>query len=198
MTNVTNATLLSRLPSLADCTAKAKGGTTTTAICSKLEKEYHNDDLVGWYLCILSGDNKGTDTLITSSDRNTGTLTFDALSSAIDATTQIAVTEDGYQNYIDEAWLVMQDDFRNSGLTIDLFLTTSQLREMHIVKTLELICNALFHDATSDDSYYARMQHYANRYGMIFTPLKADYDSNEDGVISYDEELQKKQARLIR
>ncbi len=185
---LTNADILSRQPSLADCSSKAKGGTTTSAICSKLERVYPNDELINWYICFLNGANKGIDRLVTGSDKQSGEIFFDTLDTTIDANTQIAILEDGYLHFADEAESILTNKFRNNGLDISLFLDNSDLKELHLVTALSLIFDNLYNDATSDDSYYNKMIEYKQQSELLFSSLRADYDVDENGEISEVEE----------
>jgi hypothetical protein len=48
----------------------------------------------------------------------------------------------------------------------------------------------LFNDATAEDSYWNKHLLYSDLFETTLINLKADYDANEDGIISEDEELQ--------
>jgi len=88
---------------------------------------------------------------------------------------------------------------RNKGLDIDLFLTVSQMKELHLVKTLELICIAKRQDADSDDIFHENYLLFKERYEKEMTTLKADYDVDEDGTIDTDtEEDLSVQVRLVK
>jgi len=188
--SLTNADIVARMSVLADYVGKAESGSTTTLVNSKIFDDFADDDFNNQYICILSGDDKGSDRIITDFVTSTGTFTFDALDSAVSNITQFAIVEDGYIGKMEEAILYIQEKIKNDGKDIDLFLTESQLKEIHLYKTLDIICQDKFQDATDEDLYYARHQHYNNLFESTYGGLKADYDANEDGVISSDEELQ--------
>lgn len=184
---LTNADLLSRYTQIADFYLKADSGTTTTAVNTSLIDEV---GLSNYYICFLSGSNKGTDKIVTSFDDTTGTLTFDALDNAVDNTSIFALTEIGFGNFIAEAEASIENHLRNNGYDLSLFLTSSQLKEVHILKTLELICRSRFNDGTDEDLYFKNMELFQGKFDSEMSRLIADYDTNEDGTISDDEEDQ--------
>lgn len=191
MLTLSNADIISRFSQVADFKAKAKSGTTTTLVNDNSD---FTDAVPGYfnsmYICFLSGSNKGVDRLITNFDDITGTFTFDALDNSVDNTTLFAIVENGFINYSEDAFNFIQEKVKNDGKDIDLFLTTEQLKELHIYKTFDLICQDKFHDTTDEDLFYGRHVHYNNLFESTYQKLKADYDSNEDGIIEEDEKLQ--------
>ena len=82
----------------------------------------------------------------------------------------------------------MVNHFRNNGRDIDLFLETTQLKEAHIYKTIELICSSRMNDGDAQDAYFVNYERFKAMYETEVTTLIADYDANEDGTISEDEE----------
>lgn len=186
---ITNAEIVGRFKPLAEQgSLKANSGSTTTAVNTNLIAEA---DQTNNYVCFLSGSNLGVDRVISSFDDATGTLTFDALTTAVDNTTEFCIIKTGYQSDVAQAELFITNHFRNKGLNIDLFLTSSQLKELYIYKTLELICRNLMNDGTDTDMYFVAMNRFEELYNIEMASLIADYDANEDGVISEDEEESK-------
>lgn len=186
---LTVADIVGRLSSLADFKEKAESGSTTTLV-SKAMINSIADEYVGAYICFLTGANKGIDRIITGYAASTGTFTFNALTTAVDSTLEFAIVSKGYLSYMEEALLVVKERTKNIGLNFDLYLTEAQLKELHLYKTLDLICMDLFNDATAEDSYWNKHLLYSELFNTTFVSLKADYDTNEDGAIDTDEELQ--------
>lgn len=184
---ITNADIVSRLKLLADYHGKATSGTTTTLVCNDLVDE---KDATGYFICFVSGTHAGTDHIVTDFTVATGTLTFSALSSAVTNTDEFCLVSKGYQSEVSQAALVVAEDFKNKGYDASLFLTDSQLKELHIAKVIELACYGLMNDAVDTDAYFANAQRANDRYRLIMANLIADYDANEDGSISTDEEKQ--------
>ena len=70
---------------------------------------------------------------------------------------------------------------------------------MYIYKTIELVCSSLMNDGVADDVYFVQSERFKELYDAEISSMVADYDANEDGVISEDEELNKLgQISLIR
>lgn len=183
---LTNADIVSRLKMLGDYHLKADSGSTTTAVNSTLIGEAR---ILNSFACFLTGDNIGLDRVITGFDDTTGTITFDALGTAITNTDEFAICTIGFQSDIAQASLEIANDFRNKGYDINNFLTTSQLEEMYISKTLEIICSNLMNDGNEEDVYFVQYNRFKKKYETEQLILIADYDANEDGSISTEEEL---------
>lgn len=189
---LTNADIISRFSKASNHRGKATSGTINTLVYDRVtfNGNYSDNYFNGMYICFLSGANKGIDRIITNYTSSTGTFTFEAVSATIDNTTEFAIVENGFLSYMQDAFSFIQEKVKNDGKDIDLFLTTSQLKELHLYKTLDLICQDKYEDADDDDMYYNRHVHYKDLFNSTYTALKADYDENEDGEISDDEKLQ--------
>lgn len=185
---LTNAEIVSRLKILSDFHVKADSGTTTTAIIKKLVEE---EDVTGYYICFINGANYGIDRIVTDFYDADGVLVFDAVSSAITNTSEICLLEKGYLSDATQAEMALANYLRNKGYDIDLFLTTAQLKEAHIYKTLEIICGYKMNEANDTDVYYSNKEKFKMLFESEMAKLIADYDDNEDGIIDDDEELQK-------
>ena len=192
---LTNADIINALPYLAHIYAKAEGGSVTTAI----SKEFENlsDDIEGATITLLNGDNIGVSKVITLAVDDT--VTFTALDTAIDNTVTFGVTFEAYDSFINRAYDIIKNSFRNAGLDIDLYLNVAQVKELHLLKTLELICFSRRRDANTEDIDHENYLSFKTQYDIEVSTLTADYDYDEDGVIDEDEELYKSgQVVLIK
>lgn len=183
---ITNADIAGRLKLLADEHLKADSGSTTTAVNASISEgsDYKNN-----FICFVSGDNIGVDRVITSYTTATGTFTFDALDDAVTSIDEFCVVSKGFQSDVAQATGVVYNDMRNRGYDIDLFLNyQTQLKEMYIYKTIELICAGLMNDGQDHDVYFVNYERFKELYASEISNLIADYDANEDGEISEDEE----------
>ena len=184
---ITNADIVSRLKLLADEHLKADSGSTTTAVNSSIANGY---DYTNQFICFISGDNIGTDRVITDYEDTTGTFTFTALDNAVTSIDEFCVVSKGFQSDVAQATDVVANDMRNRGYDIDLFLNyQTQLKQMYIYKTIELICSGLLNDGQDQDSYYTHSERYKALYQAEASNLIADYDENESGEIEDGEEL---------
>ena len=195
---LTNADIISAFPILADYYEKADGGSTTTLTCKRLTS-YDEDELVGATIGFINGDNAGVDAAITSyTSSTTATFGFSALANAVDSSTGFGIVLIDYTTYVNRAYAIIKNEMRNRGLDIDLFITTVQVKELHLIKTLQLICMAKRQDADSDDIYHESYLVFKENYESELTTLKADYDTDEDGTIEEAEEKQSNQVVLTK
>lgn len=183
---LTNSEIVARFKALADYRLKADSGSTTTFISNQLIDE---PDLTKYYICFISGDNYGIDRIITAFDEDTGTITFDEVDQAITQIDEICIVRNGFLSDIKQGEIYLANNLRNRGLDIDLFLTTSQLKEAHLFKTLEIICTSLMNDAVDTDVYYNASEKFRSLFETELNSLIADYDEDESGTIDEDEEL---------
>jgi len=186
---ITNAEIVGRLKLLADEHLKADSGSTTTAVSSYISdgSNYSN-----YYICFISGDNANVDRVVTSYESSTGTFTFDALDNAVTNVDEFCLVLKSFQSDVTNAHAVVRNDLRNMGKDVDLFLNyATQLKECYIYKTIELVCAGLMNDAVDTDVYYSHMVTYNALYQRELDTLIADYDADESGDISTDEELVK-------
>lgn len=192
-----NADIIAALPILADHYEKADSGSTTSLVCGRLTALV-DEEMIGATIGFITGDNAGNDATITSYTDSTGTFGFDAVSNAVDSSTGFGIVYLDYTTYIDRAYDIIKNEMRNRGLDIDLFKTTSQVKELHLTKTLELICMAKRQDADTDDIFHESYMVFKENYESELTTLKADYDTDEDGTIEEAEKLQTNQVVLTK
>lgn len=183
---ITNAEIVGRLKLLAEEHLKADSGTTTTAVNSSISDGI---DYTNKIICFITGDNAYADRVVTSCDTATGTLTFNALDNAVDNVDEFCIISVGYQSDVSQAHNIITNDFKNRGYDIDLFLNhQTQLKEMYIYKTIELICAGLMNDGVDTDAYFVNYERYKELYRLESSNVIADYDINESGTITDDEE----------
>lgn len=192
-----NADIIAALPILADHFEKADSGSTTTLISGRLT-DLVEAEIVGATVGFTTGDNAGVDAVITSYTDSTGTFGFDAVSNAVDSSTGFGIVYLDYNSFINRAYDIIKNEMRNKGLDIDLFITTTQVKELHLTKTLELICMSKRQDADTDDIFNESYNVFKENYESELSTLKADYDSDEDGTIETAEELQSNQVVLTK
>lgn len=193
---LSNADIVSRLKLLADRHLKADSGTTVTAVNSTLIDEV---TLINQFICFITGDNVGIDRVISSFDDTTGTITFPALDNAITSSDEFCTVAVGFQSDVSQAENVIRNDLRNKGYDLDLFLTTAHIKEMHIYKTIEIICASFMNNGDDQDVYFVNYKRFERLYDIETNVMLADYDADNSGDISTDEEDQSfKQAFVVR
>jgi len=194
---LTNADIISALPILADHFEKADSGSTTTLVSGRLT-DLVEAEIVGATVGFTTGDNAGTDAVITSYTDSTGSFGFDAVDNTVDSSTGFGIVYLDYSSFINRAYDIIKNEMRNKGLDIDLFKTTAQVKELHLVKALELICMAKRQDADTDDIFNESYNVFKENYESELSTLKADYDTDEDGTIETAEKLQSNQVVLMK
>lgn len=182
---ITNADIVSRLKLLADEHVKADSGSTTTALNSALA---NGSDYTNNLICFISGANVGVDRVITSYVVGTGAFTFDVLDTAITNIDEFCVVPKGFLSDVAQATSIVTNDMRNRGYDVSLFLTfQTQLKELYIYKTIELVCGGLMNDGQDQDVYFVNYNRFKALYELESSTLIADYDANEDGTIDANE-----------
>lgn len=192
-----NADIIAALPILADHFEKADSGSTTTLVSGRLT-DLIDAEVVGATIGFTTGANAGTDAVITSYTDSTGSFGFNAVANTVDSSTGFGIVYLDYSSFIDRAYDIIKNEMRNKGLDIDLFITTTQVKELHLTKTLELICMSKRQDADTDDIYHESYTVFRENYESELTTLKADYDTDEDGTIETAEKLQSNQVVLMK
>ena len=192
-----NADIIAALPILADHYEKADSGSTTQLVCSRLTL-LTEGEVKGAIIGFISSDTAGTDAVVTSYEGGSGTFGFAALSNAVNGSTGFGIVYIDFTSFINRAYDIIKNEMRNRGLDIDLFLTTTQVKELHLTKTLELICMSKRQNADTDDIYHESYLVFKENYESELTTLKADYDTDEDGTIEEAEEKQSNQVVLTK
>lgn len=190
---LTNADVITAFPLLADHYEKADSGSTTTLVSGRLT-DLAEDELVGATIGFINGDNAGTDAVVTSYTDTTGSFGFATIANAVDGSTGFGIIYIDFTSHINRAFAIIKNEMRNRGLDADLFITTTHVKELHLLKTLELICMSKRQDADSDDIYHESYLTFRETYISELNNLKADYDTSEDGTI---QEVEKKQSKQV-
>lgn len=184
MLSLSNGKLLQNLLILSDFVGRIDvGGDEEITVASLRNDDINAQDT----LCVLSGDNNGIDIVIT--DFDDGVISLSGNDKTLSNRDMIGIVSIPFDSYITQAERYLKNDFRNKGAILDNFLNTEQLEQLHIYKTLSLICGDRRNSTDQNDSYNANFQRFETMYQTEFSNLLADYDENEDGTISTDEEL---------
>ena len=179
---LTNADIVAAFPKLADLTERADSGTTSSLVSERLQ-DMNEEQIIGSTICFITGFSFGTDSTITSYDPETGGIAFTEIVDKVDSTTVFSIVYNNFFTYSHRAYGIIENDMRNRGINIDLFLNQAQVKELHLTKTLALICLAKRQGTDDIDLYHDSYLVYTEKYTSELTNLTADYDSNEDGII---------------
>ena len=104
--------------------------------------------------------------------------------------------ETGFAGQIEEAFRQIKRLIRDKGRRPALLLDGSQVRELVIIKTFEMI---FFNFArTADDIWWARHEKYRALFEKRFEELRIKYDADESGTFGPDETSTFAQPRFER
>jgi hypothetical protein len=94
---------------------------------------------------------------------------------------EIWSTQNNYDNQIQEAFRLVMRDIRDKGRRPSMLIDGAQVRELVIIKTLDMIC---FDFAKApDDIWWSRHQKYEAMYKDALAGLIVKYDEDESGTI---------------
>lgn len=110
--------------------------------------------------------------------------------------TKIWSTQTVYDTQIQEAFRVVKRDIKNKSKRPTMLIDGSQVRELSILKTFEMISFDFAKD--KDDVWWARAEKYAERYQSALASLVIKYDVDESGTIEQDEKAVLGQINLLR
>jgi hypothetical protein len=189
---ITDDDLFNELPSLRKANVQATGtataGTTGTLVDTTRRKEA-SDYWMGGKLVILAGTDAGQERDITGFTQSTSTLTVDpAFSSAIDTTSIYKVTK-SFATQIQQAFDKLETMLYNKGKRQDLILESSQIAFPLVYLVLESICRDLSDD--EGDKWDRLSKVYADKFDKSFNSMTLEYDEDETGAITEDEESHK-------
>ena len=105
-------------------------------------------------------------------------------------------TQTSYDTQIQEAFKLIKRAIKNKGKRPSLIIDGSQVRELIILKTFEMICFDFAKDPA--DIWFARYEKYKTAYEEAFASLNIKYDEDESGNITTEEVAALGQINLQR
>lgn len=84
-----------------------------------------------------------------------------------------------YQDYRDEAWIVIHGLLTGKGSLAHLIMEPSALREPHMLLTLALIYEDL--RTTQNEVFAEKAREYRDRFEKAFSELRFEYDTTDSG-----------------
>ncbi len=192
--SLTNAKLIQNLQLLSDYTARVDVGGTNSITIQSLTSEIINANDT---LCVLSGVNAGCD--IEIEGFNGGVFDLGSNDKVLSKRDVVAILSIPFYGYITQAEKNIENDLRNKGKLLKNFLTVSQIEQVHIYKTLALICGDKRNSGDLSDIYNSNFDRFSSLYTQSLSALLADYDYNLNGSIEKSEELLfKSQTAFVR
>jgi hypothetical protein len=92
-----------------------------------------------------------------------------------------------YDGQIQEAFKIVKRGIKDKGKRPTMLIDGSQVRELVILKTFEMLCFDFAKAATPTDIWWARYLKYAEMYKAMFACLEIKYDEDQSGTIEMDE-----------
>lgn len=92
-----------------------------------------------------------------------------------------------YDGQIQEAFKIVKRGIKDKGKRPAMLIDGSQVRELVILKTFEMLCFDFAKAATANDIWWMRYQKYAEMYKAMFAGLNIKYDEDQSGTIEPEE-----------
>lgn len=161
----------------------ADSGTVNTIVSIELNEE--DGYWANGRVLITAGTNEGEDRKVISFVKSTNTLTVDKnFTSAIDATSKFTVVR-SFVKEIEQAYKIVENDLRNKGVRINRVLDSSQVFELILNKSIELISGNYSRDPV--DIWSARKENFMDMYNSLLKVSKFDYDRDQSGNVDSEE-----------
>jgi hypothetical protein len=101
-----------------------------------------------------------------------------------------------YTGQISEAFRTVKRLIKDKGRRPAMLIDGSQVRELVIIKTFEMIFFNFSKDP--EDIWWKRYEKYAELFTARFAALQVEYDDDEDGAVEAGEETNLGQLTLVR
>ena len=187
---VVDEDLFNELPILSNeatqATGTATSATTSTLVDSKRKEA--NDYWAGGTLEIISGTGDGQKRDITDFVQSTGTITVSPAFATTPDTTSVYRIVRAFTKQIEQSFEKISTMIYNKGKRHSLILESSQIKIPLIYLTIHFICLDLM--KSSDDIWHTRALMYWDRFNESFGGMALDYDEDESGAISGEDEQQ--------
>jgi len=164
-------------------TAGAAGSLTDTA-----RRKEKDDYWKGGTIEIISGTGDTQTRLISGNTQSSGVLTVTPNWTTTPDTTSVYRVIRAFTKQIESSFEKLSDMIYNKGKRHSLILESSQVKIPLKYLTLHFICIDLMKDV--DDIWDRRAIMYWERFNESFGAMKLDYDEDESGSISGDDEEQ--------
>ena len=170
------------------------GGSTTTFTDTGLTVDAR--DWKGARGKLIFGDGSDHEFRITVYDKASGAVTFSpAYSAAPPVDTKYELRE-SYQDMINKTYWLVQNTIRNKYGLAAGFIDSTVLDNLVIYKTLELI--SLSGVEVEGDKWDYRYKAYKDLYSQTLTGFYEAYDSNEDGNIDDQENINRTSSSTLK
>jgi len=151
-----------------------------------LKRKESDDYWKGGIVEILSGTGAGQKCNITGSTQSTGVITITPAWATNPDNTSIYRMVKSYSAKIQQCFEELETMLYNKGKRHSLILESSQIKYPLLYLTLHKICQDISDEI--DDKWDRLSAKYDEKYKSAFTTMKVEYDEDESGSISGDDE----------
>jgi len=186
---ITDDDLYDEMESLRKQNVQATGTATAGAassITDTLKRKESDDYWKGGIVEILSGTGAGQKCNITGSTQSTGVITITPAWATNPDNTSIYRMVKSYSAKIQQCFEELETMLYNKGKRHSLILESSQIKYPLLYLTLHKICQDISDEI--DDKWDRLSAKYDEKYKSAFTTMKVEYDEDESGSISGDDE----------
>lgn len=195
---ITDEDIFNELDSLRDVniqdTGKATAGASGTLTDTKNRKE-SNDFWTGGVIEILNGTGEGQVRDITDFVQSTSVISVSPNWTTTPSTDSVYKIVRGYSKKIQQAFDKLTAMIYNKGQRHALIIESSQVKVPMIYLTVHFICLDIMKEV--DDKWSRLADRYWDLFSTEFGSMKLDYDADESGGITGDEEQSDRTALRI-
>jgi len=186
---ITDDDLYDELESLRKQNTQAQGTATAGAagtITDTLKRKETDDYWKGGIVEILAGTGAGQKRDITGSIQSTGVISITPNWATNPDNTSIYRIVKAYTAKIQQCFEELETMLYNKGKRHSLILESSQIKYPLLYLTLHKICQDISDDV--DDKWNRLAEKYEEKHKNSFTNMKVEYDEDESGSITGDDE----------
>lgn len=188
---ITDDDLYYELDSLRKANNQATGtatSSTASSLVDTLRRKESNDYWKGGIVEIISGTGSGQKRDITQFTQSSSSMSVTPNWTTNPDTTSIYLVVKSFNDKIRQAFEEVEQMLYNKGKRHQLILESSQIKHPLLYLALEKICRDLSDDV--DDKWDRLAIAYSEKFDNHFTNMKLDYDEDDSGTITGDEEQQ--------
>jgi hypothetical protein len=186
---ITDDDLYAELESLRKANNQATGTATAGAagsLTDTIRRKEDDDFWKGGVIKIISGTGVGQERNVTGFTQSTGVITVSPNFTTTPDTTSIYKVVRSFSVKIENAFETLETMLYNKGKRHELILESSQIKYPLLYLTIHTISLDLFDDET--DKWYLLATKYWDKFTQAFGNMTLEYDEDESGTVSEDEQ----------
>lgn len=190
---ITDDDIYNELDALRRTNFQATGTATSAAAGTLLDTARRKEEDNFWkggIIEILSGTGAGQKRDISSSTQSSATIAVTPDWTTTPDTTSTYRVVKSLSNKIQQSFKKIETMIYNKGNRPALIIESSQIEIPLIYLTVQMICLDLMNE--ENDKWHILAKEYGDKFDKAFSGMALDYDEDESGAISPDEEQQSK------